>query len=115
MAGARVVHVQILIDQIALVDSTGLQLRIGALFTEPSHIRELERCITTEITYGVLHSGRDDLTKRTWAKLMFLTDSSAVHPGLKRILLKLFVPDEFWKRIDGAPFVASIQEGNTAG
>lgn len=43
MAGAAVHHMQVLSYQVALVDSIGLQLRIGALFTEPSNIRELER------------------------------------------------------------------------
>lgn len=51
MAGAGVVHVQVLVYHIALVDSTGFQLRIGADFTKPSDIRHLERCVTTKVTF----------------------------------------------------------------
>lgn len=112
MAGVGVDHVQVLVDYLALVDSTGFQLRIAADFTKPSDIRELERCVPFKVALRCrsLNSGRDDLTKATGAKLMLLTDSPAVYPGLERILLELAIPDEMRERIDGAPLVGSCQE-----
>lgn len=45
---------------------------------------------------------------------MYLVNSAAVDTSLERIFLELAVPDERRKGIDGAPLVASFQEGNTA-
>ena len=117
VSGIAVLHVQHVVNHLALVRTPILELRIATDFAQPRRVGEFEGGIAFEVKAGGaarvngngLQARSDDLSHGTGVELVVLVHSSTVGASLESIRLELAVPFEGSKTVQGAEMIGHCQ------
>lgn len=102
-------YVQDIGDSLALT----LQLRISGDFAQPGDIRQFEWAIAVEVANTDFLAGRDDLSHRARVELVGFVGAVVVGTGFEGVRFKSRVPFQCIEAVGGAPFVGSVNQGDT--